>query len=151
MKPYWILDNDGMPVPTGDVLKWAAQLEDGPLRIVRQQMVYDCGGLISPFAPSFVSTVFLGLDHQFGDGPPLIYETMVLRGFYFGHMSRYPTRQAAEQGHQEMVEMIQDPAELIRHVCHKISRWWRWNVLWKLEEWYELARLAVARRSRRAV
>ena len=29
------------------------------------------------FAGTEVSTVFLGVDHQVGDGPPLLFETMV--------------------------------------------------------------------------
>lgn len=52
-----------------------------------------------------VSTVWLGLDHSFGTGPPLIFESMV-----FGpdtstdlDMMRYSTREQAELGHSELV------------------------------------------------
>jgi hypothetical protein len=53
-----------------------------------------------------VSTVWLGLDHSFGDGPPLIYETMVFKtGSHSDEdMLRYPTRGEAAEGHANMVE-----------------------------------------------
>jgi hypothetical protein len=61
-----------------------------------------------------VSTVWLGLDHQFWDGPPLIFETMV-----FGRvgdntrmlpdemeMRRYTTEAQARAGHEAMVQLV---------------------------------------------
>lgn len=50
-----------------------------------------------------ISTVWLGLDHQYDeDGPPLIYETLV-SGSHMERIERYTTREEAEQGHQEMI------------------------------------------------
>lgn len=46
-----------------------------------------------------ISTVFLGLDHGSGDGPPLIFETMVFGGVNDGDTYRYSTWEQAEQGH----------------------------------------------------
>lgn len=50
-----------------------------------------------------VSTVWLGLDHNFGQGLPLIFETMV-----FGpdelDCQRYSTEDEACAGHQAMIE-----------------------------------------------
>jgi hypothetical protein len=54
-----------------------------------------------------VSTVFLGMDHNFyGDGPPLIFETMVFPavGYIELDMCRYSTEAEAVAGHQKMVE-----------------------------------------------
>lgn len=54
----------------------------------------------------WISTVLLGLDHQFGDGPPLIFETMVFESSDYGpdlDMDRYSTREQAEEGHRRMV------------------------------------------------
>lgn len=55
-----------------------------------------------------VSTVWLGLDHNHGDGAPLIFETMV-----FGEGSwtdqdcqRYSTELEASIGHAEMVALV---------------------------------------------
>ena len=53
-----------------------------------------------------VSTIFLGLDHQLGDGPPLLFETLVFEGTLDGEMMRYSTWDEAETGHKEMVERV---------------------------------------------
>lgn len=65
----------------------------------------------------YVSTVFLGLDHGFGDGPPLLFETMA-----FVHDGgdvkydqvcwRYATWDEAERGHRDMCQRIRDGTEL---------------------------------------
>lgn len=54
----------------------------------------------------FVSTVYLGLDHNFsGVGPPLIYETMVFEPYSSRDLicHRYSTRVAALEGHDATV------------------------------------------------
>lgn len=71
-------------------------------RIVKQEIVTDKN------ANRFlVSTVFLGLDHNFGKGEPLIFETMVFK--LIGENNhrdssvdedRYATWQQAEDGHK---------------------------------------------------
>jgi len=54
-----------------------------------------------------VSTVFLGLDHNFSrKGPPLIFETMTF-GDYEERCHRYATWDEAVQGHKEIVSMVQ--------------------------------------------
>lgn len=53
-----------------------------------------------------VSTVFLGLDHSFGGGPPQIFETLVFEGDHDGDMDRYSTWEEAEAGHAAMVEKV---------------------------------------------
>jgi hypothetical protein len=55
-----------------------------------------------------VSTVWLGINHRYGDGPPLIFETMV---FGEGSMldlacARYSTEQEAREGHRAMVLLV---------------------------------------------
>lgn len=61
----------------------------------------------------WVSTIYLGLDHSFGFGPPLIFETMVFpKGHRHGHrwddlfMDRYPSLEQARLGHQRIVDRI---------------------------------------------
>jgi hypothetical protein len=51
-----------------------------------------------------ISTVFLGLDHNFGQGPPLLFESMVFGGEDDGEMVRYSTWEEAETGHKLLVE-----------------------------------------------
>jgi hypothetical protein len=47
-----------------------------------------------------VSTVFLGLNHQYGDGPPLIFETMIFGGEHDEGQWRYSTEAEALVGHK---------------------------------------------------
>jgi hypothetical protein len=53
-----------------------------------------------------ISTVLLGLDHSFGHGPPLIFETMVFpnRSYDEQDANRYTTLADAVAGHDSMVE-----------------------------------------------
>jgi len=50
-----------------------------------------------------ISTVFLGLDHNWGDGPPLLFETMTFGGKE-EEQERYATYEEAEAGHKKFVE-----------------------------------------------
>lgn len=53
-----------------------------------------------------VSTVFLGLDHQWGDGPPLIFETMIFdHPTLDGWQERYSTEDEARSGHERAVAL----------------------------------------------
>lgn len=53
-----------------------------------------------------ISTVFLGLDHSFGEGPPLIFETMIFGGAYDQFQDRYTTWKQAEAGHKRVVAAL---------------------------------------------
>lgn len=56
---------------------------------------------------SEVSTVFLGIDHNFtDDGPPIVFESLVFGGPMADWMRRYATWAEAEAGHEEMVELV---------------------------------------------
>lgn len=59
--------------------------------------------------PLMVSTVFLGIDHQFGDGPPLIWETMIFTdlGWLGNWCHRYTTKAAATNGHYLIVGCLE--------------------------------------------
>lgn len=48
-----------------------------------------------------VSTVWLGLDHQWGSGPPLIFETMIFGGEHDSDQYRYSTESQALAGHEK--------------------------------------------------
>lgn len=52
-----------------------------------------------------VSTVFLGLDHSFGHGDPLLFETMIFGGKHDDYQERYATWQEAEEGHRKACDM----------------------------------------------
>lgn len=99
MSDKFILGKDGRtPVPC-DLMQWADAVEqrrfaNDPWRVDRTE-----------FEGGHVSTVFLGLDHQFGEGPPLLFETMIFGGTNDGWQDRYSTWEEAEAGHKKAVEI----------------------------------------------
>ena len=97
MSNKYILDENGNVVPCDDLIKWAKWIEVGVRKVAKTEVV-------GP--PVTVSTVFLGIDHQFGEGEPLLFETMVFGGQYDNYTRRYSTKEAAEKGHAEIVEKL---------------------------------------------
>lgn len=96
---HYILDGkEAKPV---DLMTWARWLEvNRDTRIVAK----------TELDGAKVSTVFIGLDHNFSStGPAHIFETMVFGGPHDGEMNRYPTWSDAEKGHAEMVARISQP------------------------------------------
>lgn len=67
-----------------------------------------------------ISTVFLGLDHRYGEGKPLLFETMVFGGELDSDMERYTSWTAAEKGHKKMVKNVMKTLipKYIPHVQH---------------------------------
>lgn len=55
-----------------------------------------------------ISTVFLGFDHGFMDGPPMLFETMVFGGELDGEVERYATKAQAKRGHEKMVQRVKE-------------------------------------------
>ena len=53
-----------------------------------------------------VSTVFLSQNHNFREGPPLVFETMVFGEGVDDYQRRYSTWEEAEQGHKETVAKV---------------------------------------------
>jgi len=100
MKIYnlYILGPDGRtPVEEPDPLAWASQMEADKC-IVQQTTLEEIK----------VSTVFLGIDHSFGDGPPLLFETMIFGGKYEEeeYQKRYSTWAQAEAGHEVACALV---------------------------------------------
>lgn len=58
-----------------------------------------------------VSTVWLGLDHNYGGGPPMIFETMVFGGPLDQDCERYHTEAEALAGHERWVIAARAAAE----------------------------------------
>lgn len=86
------------PIPVEDVVEWGRWYSEN-----RRQR----GVAFDVVGASRVSTVFIGLDHRLlGDGPPLIFETMVFGGPLDQAMDRYSTWDEAERGHAAMVERV---------------------------------------------
>lgn len=55
---------------------------------------------------AFVSTVFLGLDHSWGYGQPVLFETLVFGGPLNNLMDRYCTFDEAVAGHEAMLKRV---------------------------------------------
>lgn len=88
---------DKKPYPETDVLKWAQWFQSAD-RIVAKTFILD---------KIVVSTVFLGTDHNFGMGKPLLFETMVFEK-YENFQQRYSTWEEAEEGHKAVVLAIKE-------------------------------------------
>jgi hypothetical protein len=97
----YILDADLREVECKDLLKWARWMQSTE-RHVGQELI----------EPYWVSTVFLGLDHNYFGGQPLLYETMIFKYLNYDNLKsiqlveRYHTWAEAEQGHAEAVEKV---------------------------------------------
>lgn len=93
----YILDANGQPQVEPDLMKWARWFETAE-SVVCQEWIGD----------SRVSTVFLGLDHNWAaEGPPILWETMVFNSRLNGQMDRCAgTREQAEAMHQQMIEKV---------------------------------------------
>jgi hypothetical protein len=106
MVDRYTLNDAHEPVPEPDLLTWALWMDQADRRVARTK-------LESGFE---VSTVFLGLDHNFfGEGPPILFETMIFRPAADGNWKndewtdlchRYATWAEAETGHMEIVEQL---------------------------------------------
>lgn len=98
MRPgYWILDERGEPVPA-DAETWGFWFESAD-RHVADDADEQTGWR--------VSTVFIGLDHNFSNaGPPVLWETLVFGGPLDGEMERYTSRADALEGHRAMCARV---------------------------------------------
>jgi len=107
------------PTPVEDVLEWAKWFETGDRRVAGTRIWW-----------VEVSTVFLGLDHNFGfeEGErPILFETMVFGGLLDGEQERYATWDEALAGHQRLVREVMlahfNPMAWVRWITERIRRW----------------------------
>jgi len=91
---HYILDEKGAPVAEPDLMTWARWFEKAE-RHVGNETIGD----------SEISTVFLGLDHAFGGGAPVLWETMVFGGTLDQERCS-GSREQAEAMHARMVERV---------------------------------------------
>jgi hypothetical protein len=96
---YYILDDRGVPQPT-TVLGWSKWLaENREKKRVAKETI----------GPSEISTVFLGLDHGWKDGAPIVWETMVFGGPLDQEQDRCAgTVEQAEAMHARMVQLVKE-------------------------------------------
>ena len=84
-----------IPILEPDLLTWAKWFETADRKVAND--IFD---------NVRVSTVFLGLDHSFLSGKPLLFETMVFGGDFDGEQKKYSTWEEAEKGHKKMLKKI---------------------------------------------
>jgi hypothetical protein len=121
--------SDHEPIPCEDLNTWTLWLET-PQRLVQDTQLTDSAG-----DNIRICTAFLGVDVNFGEDRPILFETVVLGGRYDWELYRYGTWEEAEQGHAAVVERCQGtgvseqiPAalfkarELAQHTLKKASQ-----------------------------
>jgi hypothetical protein len=99
MSINYILDDEHNAVPCDDLMQWAVWFQD----INNRRVAYtDLPG------GGYVSTVFLGIDHNFRGGTPLLYETMVFKtGSEHDELQeRCSTWAQAEAMHAEVLRVV---------------------------------------------
>ncbi len=85
----YTLNDEGIPVREPDLIKWT-----------RWMWMYNRISKRSEQNGICVSTVFLGLDLEFGKGEhPVLFETLITGGLKDGHQERYTNRVDALSGH----------------------------------------------------
>ena len=103
MRLHYVLD-DKKPV-RADLMQWAQWFKSADRRVAKTSV----GG-------RSVSTVFLGIDHNFDmDGPPILFETMVFHKDdgnddpWHDYQVRHPgSWEQAEEGHRRLVQLVKD-------------------------------------------
>lgn len=109
---YWILNEHKECVKVKDVLTWGKYFENQKRRIVMQENLTVRSNKWSVWEVKrkyWISTVFLGIDHQWGTGPPLLFETMVFTGDdedYEDYTERCSTWKEAIQQHKKVLNEI---------------------------------------------
>jgi len=109
MSNKYMLDANGEGVRVDDLMEWARWFEKigKGRRLARTRVGKNAE----------VSTVFLGIDHRFGEpGPPLIWETMVFGGVLDQETERYSVRADALAGHAMMIERVRQAGLLPNEV-----------------------------------
>jgi hypothetical protein len=109
MSHLYILDEAGDPVACDDVLTWGAWMEKADRHVA-----------LTHIGDVYVSTVFLGIDHDmsYGAKQPILFETMIYAnvpddGINHGRewidgCLRYGNRDHAQWGHEAVVRAVQD-------------------------------------------
>lgn len=100
---WYILNDDGEPVAEPDFLMASIWLDEH-----RQHLIVASDFIEHTDYVAHVSTVFLGLDHGRGDGPPVLWETMVFNGPLNLYQERYLSKHDALLGHAEAVRLTKE-------------------------------------------
>jgi hypothetical protein len=92
----YILDENGEPQSCPDILTWGQWMHSADRAVLKT----DVGDV-------HISTVFLGLDHSFYGGPPVLWETMIFGGAFDQDQWRYTSQLDAMRGHARAVALVE--------------------------------------------
>jgi hypothetical protein len=95
----YILDALGEPQVSEDVHAWGEWMATTDRRVA-DDTIADGPTTIR------VVTEFIGIDHNFGAGPPVLWETVVTGGEFNGEKTRYASTGAAQRGHNAMRQRV---------------------------------------------
>lgn len=88
-RPYFYVLDGVTPVPVSEFLERNKRLK------------------IDEVGEVTVSTVFLGVDHNWSDvGPPVLFETMIFGGEHDEYQQRYSSYADALAGHERAVDLV---------------------------------------------
>lgn len=105
MKDFYILDENKEPFPTDDHKAWAEWFSDFENRSVcRTRLIHD------EKSPMDVSTVFIGIDHNYEKGDdPVLFETMTFCDDKNECvMLRYTSYEKAVSGHELLLKRLKN-------------------------------------------
>ena len=91
-------DREGRPI---GMMRWSELLGDEDYKILQQDV------FVMAQEPVKVSTVWLGLNHNWTGGAPLIFETMIFGGTHDLMCWRASNEQDALEAHREAVTLLQ--------------------------------------------
>jgi len=93
---YYILNKEGN-IQEASLVEWGSFFKDKQARTIARTVI---SGIL-------VSTVFLGIDHGFGDNKkPVLFETMIFGGKHDEYQTRYCTMKEAKKGHEKAVKLV---------------------------------------------
>lgn len=109
---HYILDDKGNPVIVPNLITWACWMQTDSKKVA-----------ITEVEGGWVSTVFLGLDHNWNDGPPILWETLVFGGVLDQEMNRCAgSLEQAEAMHLRMVERVNKEESLINAMVDIVEK-----------------------------
>ena len=99
---YYVLDEEGKPVPEPDIVKWGHFFETAR-RVLRQDRLPN---------GATVTTAFLGVDTSWSaEGSPVLWGTMISGGSHNWYEERYASREDALTGHLEALALASETSE----------------------------------------
>lgn len=98
---YYILDKSHEVVGCDDIDVWGSFMKDIDSRTVGLVTINDVR----------ISTVFLGIDHSFDGGRPVLFETMIFGGDNDQYQERYSFWDDALKGHERAINLVLEETE----------------------------------------